>query len=250
MINVAEIVQRSWIDQRFSVAHIAPRLYWSFVWLITINLVLFHFFEILLFGCSVATTNALIVASLQRITMLKYSIKRFFLLGQFLLCEDHIWPICLECWIKGASLPNSISKWLVSTQDFAVSTGILVSFQVLCSLIWVFCVPNIVLICKRLSFYASLESGQRFRYRSCWWTLWSVCILWLPDFLIRTAMGPWFRLCDLAGRTIWFSHDVLACINVRVTNPVALKLFECLLCPSALIDCHSLDGTTLVSLLS
>ena len=168
MINVAEIVQRSWIDHWFSVAHIAPRLYWSSVWLITIDLVLFHFFDILLLSCSVATTNALIVASLQRITMLEYSIKRFFLLGQFLLWEDHICPVCLELRIKGASLPNSISPWLVSTQDFAVSAGILVTFQVLCSLIWVFCVPNIVLICKRLSFYASLESGQTFRYRPCW----------------------------------------------------------------------------------
>ena len=128
VVDVAEIVQCSWIDHWFSCAHINPWSLWFSSGRFAINSVLFLFFHIPLFSCSITTTNALVVTSLKRITTLEDAIEWWLSLRLLLFREDHIRTKCLECRVKGSSLFDSVCPGLVSVQDLAVLPSIFITF--------------------------------------------------------------------------------------------------------------------------
>lgn len=121
--------------------------------------VLFHLLDVAFLGRAVPSTDALVVTSVKRISLLEWSKERLLSFLSLLLREGDVRAVSGEGRVESAALTHSVGPGLFTVDDLSVLFGIFITTLVLLALKWIFRVAHLVQVSKRLSFDASGEPG-------------------------------------------------------------------------------------------
>ena len=165
------------------------------------------------------------------------------------LREGNVGAIGREAGIEAASLAYSIGPGLVTVNNFAIQSGILVTTIILFVLVRILRVAHLVQVCEWFGLDTGCEAGCALRNRSLGRSLGNILELRLADLLVGACGKRFSGLLILRGGAR-FTHDILTRVDIGVAESVALESSERLLRTSASIYCHAFVKTNFVSLLA
>ena len=183
--NIASIVQRSSIHHALAIRHALPDACCNV--LTVLHGVLLHLFDVGFFGGAVSSSNALIVAHMQRVTLLEWSKERLLFLFLLFLRESDVRTVCREAWVEFATLTHSVRPWLLTVKDFPVLPSVLVTTLVLFTFIGVLRVSHLVQVRERLCLDARCKSWCTLGNRALGRSQRDVLKLRFSDFPVRLS---------------------------------------------------------------
>ena len=183
--NIASVVQRGSVHHALAVRHALPDACCNV--LTVLHGVFFHLFDVAFFGGAVSSSNALIVAHMQRITLLEWSKERLLFLFLLFLRESDVRTVCREAWVETATLTHSVRPWLLTVNDLTVLPSVLVTTLVLFTFIGVLRVSHLVQVRERLCLDARCKSWCTLGNRTLGRSQRDVLKLRFPDFPVRLS---------------------------------------------------------------
>lgn len=243
LIHVLEVVQGRRVVHRLTVVDALPDLRLHV--LAVHDLVLLHLLDVLVFRRTSVATNALVVASLEHVAFFEGTEQWLLLLLPDLLREDDVRAIGCFIRVEGAPLAHRVRPRLITVQNLRVAVRVLITTDVLPTLIGVLRVANLGELGNRVGNLARGEARSRLRSRSRRGSKRDILELRLPHLLVRACHEG---LCLL--RNAPSPQVVLARIDVGVTDCVALKTAESLFGALATVDSHATVEADLVPFLA
>lgn len=135
-VDVAEIVDRRRVHHRLSIRHSAPDV--SLHVLAVLDWVLLALLNVLVFRRAAVTSNRLIVACVQRVTLFERSEEGLRFGVGFLLREGNVGAIGSEVRVEAAALAHRVGPGLIAVDDLRVLIGVLSPRHVLLALVRIF----------------------------------------------------------------------------------------------------------------
>ena len=243
--NIASVIQRGSVHHALAVRHALPDACCNV--LTVLHGVFLHLFDVAFFCGAVSCSNALIVAHVQRITLLEWSKERLLFLFLLFLWERDVRTVCREAWVEAATLTHSVRPWLLTMKDFTVLLGVLVTTHVLFTFIGVLRVSHLVQVRERLCLDARCKSWCTLGDRALGRSQRDVLKLRFSYFPVRLSKEG---LCLRVGAHATKALIVFAWVDERITECIALECSECFFCIFATVDCHCTIQTNFVALLS
>jgi hypothetical protein len=131
--------------------------------LAVLHRVLVHLFDVLVFGRSSVTADAFVVSGVQRIRILERAEKWLLFDISFLFWEGDVGAVGGETRVEGASLPHGVAKGLFAVNDLSVLACVFFTALVLSTLVGVFRVSHLVLVCERFGLDSGAETRRSLR---------------------------------------------------------------------------------------
>ena len=114
--NVAGVIQRGSIHHGLAVCHASPDACCNV--LAVLYGVLLHLLDVAFFGRAISATDALIVAHVERVTLLEWSKERLLFLLPLFLRECDVRAVGREARVEAATLTHRVRPGLLTVYNF------------------------------------------------------------------------------------------------------------------------------------
>jgi hypothetical protein len=114
-VDVASVVKRCCVHHGPIIGDTLPNARRNV--LTVLHGIFLHLLDVGLLRRAIARTNALVMASVKRISLLEWSKHRLLFLFSFLLGESNIGAICREARVEAATLTDSVGPRLLTMKD-------------------------------------------------------------------------------------------------------------------------------------